>query len=74
MEEMAGRRVTQEVLAKLAEQWEPEASNSPQTYRMARCAGCGNRLWFRMYHCWLKINGFKKEIHLCRRCWKIWSS
>lgn len=56
----------------LAEKHEPEASSSPPSYRMATCVTCGKRM-IRMWHLWLKTGGFKKEIHMCKRCGKEWT-
>ena len=36
-------------------------------YRRSMCTGClrkGHKFW----HIWLEDGGFKKEIHLCRKC------
>ncbi len=60
--------VTQHRLSVLARKWEPEASASPQTFRLARCASCGHRIWGRMVHAWLHDAQYKKELHLHRRC------
>ncbi len=60
-------RLTQDEIACLAEMHEPEASASPLAYRMATCVVCGRRM-IRMWHAWTSSGGFKKEVHLCRRC------
>lgn len=60
-------RISQAELLHLAERHEPEASASPPTFRMATCVGCGHRMIW-MWHLWLHVGGFKKEVHLCRRC------
>ncbi len=62
--------ISQRTLLAEANKWEPEASQSPQSYRMAHCAFCGRRLWLRMYHCWINIGGFKKELHFHKRCYR----
>lgn len=62
--------ISQKRLAWLAEQWEPEASSSPQTFRLARCAYCGHRIFGRLYHCWLNRKPWLKELHLHRRCYR----
>lgn len=54
-------------LVALAESWEPEASRTPPSVRFSRCAGCGKRV-YRPAHLWLEHGGFKKELHLHRRC------
>lgn len=74
---MATRRRTrpllipQQVLLELANRHEPFASSSPPGYRKATCVDCGKTMT-RMWHCWLRDGGFKKEIHLCRRCGAQW--
>lgn len=60
--------IPQQELLRLAEHWEPEASQSPQKYRFATCVKCGRRLFLGMYHLWICVGGFKKELHMCRRC------
>ena len=64
-------RVRQHVLQALADKFEPEFE---QQYRHARCAGCERRLWWKMYHCWLESGVWRKEIHLCRRCWRRYAT
>ncbi len=64
-----GISITPAELLRLANLHEPEASASPPSYRMATCVRCGRRM-ARMWHLWLHDGGFKKEIHLCRRCGK----
>lgn len=64
--------ISQKVLLKLAEKWEPDASNSQQTYREATCVVC-SRPMHKMWHCWLKEGGFKKEIHVCANCYPIFT-
>jgi len=54
-------------LVALAESWEPEASQSPPAVRLSRCAACGKRV-YRPLHMWLEHDGWKKEMHLHRRC------
>ncbi len=62
--------ISQRTLLTWANKWEPEASQSPQSFRMAHCAHCGKRLWFRMYHCWINEGGFKKELHFHKSCYR----
>jgi hypothetical protein len=59
--------IGQQELLRLAMQWEPEASNSPISYRKATCVKCAAPM-VEMYHCWLADGYFRKEIHLCARC------
>jgi len=58
--------ITQKQLVALADKWEIDFT--PQ-YRMATCADCGAKV-YRMWHCWFVAGGYKKEIHLCRKCGK----
>lgn len=58
---------SQGALADLANQWEPEASASPPSFRRATCVVCAQPME-RMWHLWLQEGGFKKEIHMCARC------
>lgn len=66
----ARHTLSQETLLEEANKWEPEASQSPQSFRLAHCAHCGHALFFRMYHCWIQTGWFKKELHFHRRCYK----
>lgn len=59
--------ITQAQLLELANRHEPEASQSPPTFRAATCVQCGQEMML-MWHCWLREGGFKKEIHLCADC------
>ena len=59
--------ISQETLLELANKHEPAASQSLPSYRAATCVVCGKTM-HKMWHCWLNIGGFKKEIHLCRKC------
>lgn len=59
--------ITQAELLALALRHEPEASASKPSYRMATCVKC-LRPMIRMWHCWLTIGDFKKEVHLCYQC------
>lgn len=70
----SGPALTQKVpgpdrIAELANMHEPEASASPPSYRMATCVQCGRRMVC-MWHLWVSNGGFKKEVHMCRRCGK----
>lgn len=55
--------------ARLALQHEPEASSSPDGFRLATCVvpGC-KRPMVAMWHLWLDAGGLKKEIHMCHAC------
>lgn len=64
--------IPQAELLRLAAKHEPEASSSPPRYRRATCVDCG-RPMIRMWHLWLLDGGFKKEVHLCKRCGKKWA-
>ena len=59
----------QTILLRLANKHEPEASQSPQRYRRATCVNCEKPM-IRMWHCWLHTGHFKKEVHVCKRCYK----
>ena len=59
--------ISQNELRRLADKHEPQASASPPSFRMATCVVCGRRMVW-MWHLWLRDGGFKKEVHLCRRC------
>jgi HNH endonuclease len=59
--------ISQEELLKLANQYEPQASSSPPSYRQATCVKCGKKMIY-MWHLWLKEGGFKKECHMCFDC------
>lgn len=63
--------ISQRELFRLCERHEPEASASPPAYRMATCVVCGRRM-ARMWHLWLAAGGFRKEVHMCRRCGKAY--
>ena len=63
--------ISQNELRRLADKHEPQASASPPAFRMATCVACGKRM-VRMWHLWLRDGGFKKEVHLCRRCGKAY--
>lgn len=67
-----GEEVPQDVLAKMANNYEPALTDTlpTQKHRFATCASCGKRLILGMYHCWLRNGGFYKEIHLCSKCWE----
>lgn len=43
--------------------------SSPPQYRAATCVVCGCRM-HRMWHVWVKGEGYWKEIHFCRDCGK----
>ena len=55
--------------ARLALAHEPEASSSPDGYRLATCVvpWC-KREMVSMWHLWLDASGIKKEIHMCHQC------
>ncbi len=55
----------------MADSHEPEASRSEPTFRMATCVVCG-RSMVKMWHLWTDTHGFKKEVHMCRKCGKDW--
>lgn len=59
--------ITQKELLALANQHEPRASASPPGFRMATCVKCSKPMIY-MWHLWLNIGGFKKEIHMCEEC------
>ena len=63
--------ITQRQLAELCDRHEPMASASPPRFRRATCVNCG-RPMLRMWHLWLAEGGFKKEVHMCRRCGKAY--
>jgi hypothetical protein len=46
---------------------EPEASSSPDGFRLATCVVC-KRPMVAMWHLWLDAGGLKKEIHMCHKC------
>jgi hypothetical protein len=59
--------ISQNELLELANKHEPEASQSPPTFREATCVKCGAAME-QMWHLWLHDGGFKKEIHMCAHC------
>jgi len=61
--------LSQNERARLALQHEPEASSSPDGFRLATCVvpGC-KRPMVAMWHLWLNAGGLKKEIHMCHAC------
>lgn len=61
--------ISQDELVELANRHEPAASASPPGFRKATCVKCGRKM-VRMWHLWLHDGGFKKEIHMCKRCGK----
>lgn len=61
--------ISQRELLELANKHEPEASASPPGYRQATCVKCGKPMIY-MWHLWLNVGGFKKEIHMCFECGK----
>ena len=60
--------ITQRQLQKLVDKW-GEPNYRPQ-FRFATCASCGRKLYFGMWHVFLKAFGNKREVHLCKRCGK----
>ena len=46
---------------------EPEASASPDGFRLATCVVC-TRPMVAMWHLWVEGYGVKKELHLCHAC------
>jgi RNase P subunit RPR2 len=58
--------ITQQELVRLANKWpikwKPE-------YRRPICIGCGRNVAV-MWHIWLDEGGYKKEVHLCKKCGK----
>lgn len=65
--------ITQKQLDELVKKW-GEPSYEPKL-RFATCADCGRKLYFGMWHCFIGEYGYKREIHLCRRCgkkYKLW--
>jgi hypothetical protein len=61
--------LTQAERARLALAHEPEASASPDGFRLATCVvpEC-KRPMVSMWHLWLDAGGLKKEIHMCHEC------
>lgn len=61
--------------ARLALTHEPQASSSPDGYRLATCVLC-ERPMVSMWHLWLRavIHGliYVKEIHMCHACATDW--
>jgi hypothetical protein len=60
-------KISQTELLRLAEQWEPAASTSPPEFRYATCVVCEMEM-AKMWHLWIKVGGFRKELHMCREC------
>jgi RNase P subunit RPR2 len=56
--------ITQEELVRLANKWPIDWKPK---YRRPICANCGVTMAV-MWHCWLNEGGYKKEIHLCKKC------
>lgn len=66
-------KIPQSELMRLANKWEPEASQSPPGYRAPTCVKCGRKMFFRMWHLWLNYvdehgKHWVKELHMCRSC------
>lgn len=61
--------IPMEERARLALAHEPEASSSPDGFRLATCVvpEC-KRPMVSMWHLWLDAGGLKKEIHMCHKC------
>ena len=61
--------ISQVTRARLALVHEPEASSSPDGFRLATCVmpNC-KRPMVAMWHLWLDAGGLKKEIHMCHAC------
>ena len=64
--------ISQAELMRLAEQWEPEASQTPPGFRKSKCVVCGQS-FDSFWHCWLDyVDGegtrWKKELHFCWDC------
>ena len=57
-------KVTQKELVRLANKWKIDWKPK---YRKATCANCGIEMT-KMWHIWLDEGGYKKEIHLCKKC------
>lgn len=60
--------ITQKQLKEIIEGW-GEPDYEPK-YRVPLCAGCGKRVYFRIWHIFLREYGFKREVHLCKKCGK----
>ena len=60
--------ITQKQLDELVRKW-GEPNLIPQ-YRRPTCANCGKTMYFGMWHCFIKEYGYKREVHLCKRCGK----
>lgn len=66
---------SQDVLIRLHDKWEPEASQSSPKYRAATCVVCARPV-HKMWHVWLNHRSgitrrrVTKELHFCRECGK----
>lgn len=61
--------ISQATRARLALWHEPEASSSPDGFRLATCVmPVCQRPMVAMWHLWLDAGGLKKEIHMCAQC------
>lgn len=59
--------ISQKELKRFVEKWD---INYKPTYRVPRCASCGKKMYFKMWHVFLKEFGYKREVHLCKECGK----
>lgn len=56
--------ISQDQLVAMQNKWN---INYYPSYREPECNNCGKKIR-KMWHLWLRHNGYMKEAHVCRRC------